>query len=46
MLYDIENAKWYNQTSSFWDDEKPITRTRFCGDVVFDKKSGSWEYVL
>lgn len=50
MLYDIESERWYNQSTSFENDELPEPRTRFCGALVRDEDfnsnvHGAWEYV-
>ncbi|KAH0537661.1 hypothetical protein FGG08_005574 [Glutinoglossum americanum] len=48
MLYDISEDRWYNQTTTFYNDELPEPRSRFCSVLVHDNNStrnpnGSWE---
>ncbi|KAF8536113.1 hypothetical protein BDD12DRAFT_302326 [Trichophaea hybrida] len=46
MLYDIEKSKWYKQRAVSFDGEAPPSRTRFCGVVMHDKESQSWDLWL
>ncbi|RPA98062.1 hypothetical protein L873DRAFT_1808937 [Choiromyces venosus 120613-1] len=46
MLYDIDNKKWINQTTTFYNNELPVPRTRFCGQTVFSNETKTWEYAL
>jgi hypothetical protein len=46
MIYDLDKKIWFNQSTTFFDGEKPIVRTRFCGAVVYGEETNTWEYVL
>jgi len=34
MFYDLDNKKWINQSTTFYNREAPVPRTRFCGQTV------------
>ncbi|KAH0612767.1 uncharacterized protein H6S33_009147 [Morchella sextelata] len=43
MIYDLDKKIWFNQSTTFFDGEKPIVRTRFCGAVVYGEETNTWE---
>ncbi|KAI5845045.1 hypothetical protein DFP73DRAFT_526511 [Morchella snyderi] len=43
MIYDLDDKIWFNQSTTFFDDEKPIVRTRFCGAIVYGEDTNTWE---
>ncbi|KAG0125102.1 hypothetical protein HOY82DRAFT_673246 [Tuber indicum] len=43
MLYDLENKKWINQSTTFYNNKVPTPRTRFCGQTVYSDETKTWE---
>jgi len=43
MLYDLDNKKWINQSTTFYNGEAPVARTRFCGQTVYSDETKTWE---
>ena len=46
MFYDLNNKKWINQSTTFYNGEVPVSRTRFCGQTVYSNETKTWEYAL
>lgn len=43
MLYDLDNKRWINQSTTFYNGEVPVSRTRFCGQTVYSDETKTWE---
>jgi hypothetical protein len=44
MFYDLENKKWINQSTTFYNNKVPTPRTRFCGQTVYSDETKTWEF--
>ncbi|KAG0636096.1 hypothetical protein HOY80DRAFT_386830 [Tuber brumale] len=43
MFYDLDNKNWINQSTTFYNREVPVPRTRFCGQTVYSDETKTWE---
>lgn len=42
-MYDIDQDVWFEQKTTWFKDELPASRTRFCAALFQDKDAGTWD---